>query len=200
MVLKSAQLLANKYFPRAIIAEGVVPGMKVLDIGCAEGDFLNLCDQYGLRTYGIDLNQKFLKTASTKTNARLAAINLNQNTIPFGKEKFDLITVFDVIEHLDSPLLFLTQCAGRLNQGGKLIITTPNIDSLGRLVMAARWHGYSDLTHKYLFSPHSLGFVMSKTGLSEVRISAPFHPFPKFIDDAVAPLLLGGQVWNVGTK
>ncbi|KKS94723.1 MAG: Methyltransferase type 12 [Candidatus Collierbacteria bacterium GW2011_GWB1_44_6] len=200
MVIKREDLISKIYFPGAVLAEGFKKGQKVLDIGCATGNFLKKCDAYGMKTYGVDISSAWLKKAKTNTKARLKVFDLNSSTTPFPTVKFDLITAFDVIEHLDSPSKFVEKCYSMLKKGGKLIITTPNLNSFGRYVEKNKWHGYSDKTHKYLFTIPNLEFILSTNNFKITKSFAPFHPLPLFIQSFINKLGLGGQIWIVGQR
>lgn len=200
MVVKKEDIITRIYFPGAIKTEGFKKGDSVLDVGCATGNFLKLCDNFGLKTYGIDISAKWLEKAKTNTIAKLKYWDLNTHEQPFPGTKFNLITAFDVIEHLDSPSNFVKNAYNQLKPGGKIIITTPNLNSLGRLTMKERWHGYSDKTHKYLFTLESLEYLLLSNGFRITKSFAPFHPLPKFIQLVVNKFGLGGQIWIVARK
>lgn len=105
------------------VAKLVAPDSKVLDIGCNDGNirnFLNNCDYYG-----IDLDKKLISEL-VKKGIKAKSIDLNKQTIPFSKEKFDFILMLDVLEHIINPQKLLSESKARLNENGKLIITLPN--------------------------------------------------------------------------
>jgi 2-polyprenyl-3-methyl-5-hydroxy-6-metoxy-1,4-benzoquinol methylase len=99
--------------------------IKILDIGCAYGIFLGKCDQEGWGTYGIDVSEFALKRAKKNTKATLYLHDVEDSSIPL-KERFDVITMFDIVEHLRYPKKALTNVYKLLDQNGLLIITTPN--------------------------------------------------------------------------
>jgi len=200
MVIKNRRLIKTIYIPKAITREGMSPGDKILDIGCATGHFLNECDKKGLVTYGIDISPEFIKKAKKNTTAKLHVHDLNNGLKIFRANSFNFITVFDVIEHLDSPINFLKECQRILKPKGKIILTTPNLSSLGHFLTRDKWHGYSDTTHQYLFTPVSLRFTTEQAGLSVTRLETPFHPLPRQLDFLTSKLNLGGQIWLVAQK
>lgn len=199
MVIKDNIVISNIIFPNSILRERVKKGTKILDVGCATGKFLRLCDKYGLKTYGIDYSKKLLKKAKFATKAKLVCGSAENLSI-YKKNSFSTITGFDVIEHLSSPYMFAQQAYEVLKPGGKLILTTPNLNSLGRLVMGKSWHGYSDKTHRYLFTPESLAYTLESVGFKISKLESPFHPLPKIIQTFVNKMGLGGQIWLVAKK
>lgn len=200
MVIKNKNLITEIYFPRSVIREEIKKGAKVLDIGCATGYFLQLCDEKGLQTFGIDISDAFLKSAKKITTAQLKKHDLNKGLKLYKNNTFDLITIFDVIEHLDSPFNFLKECFRITKKGGKVVITTPNIAALGHILTRENWYGYTDKTHQYLFNPDSLAFSSRMAGFKVLRNETPFHPLPRFLDAITSNLSLGGQIWLVLQK
>lgn len=199
MVIKDKNLISNIIFPNSILREKVKKGSKLLDVGCATGKYLRMCDQYGLKTYGIDFSKKLLKKAKKITKAKLL-LGSAEDLSAYKANSFNTITGFDVIEHLSSPYTFAQQAYNILKPGGKIILTTPNLNSLGRLVMGKKWHGYSDTTHRYLFTPESLAYTLESVGFKITKLESPFHPLPKIIQAFVNKIGLGGQIWLVAKK
>ncbi|MBU0534996.1 class I SAM-dependent methyltransferase [Patescibacteria group bacterium] len=200
MIIKSETLINKIYFPEAIIKEGIAKGSSVLDIGCATGSFLKCCDDFGLKTWGIDISEEYLDEAKKVTKAQLTKHDCDKGLGIFANDTFSFISAFDVIEHLESPVGFLRECRRILKPNGKLLLTTPNLNSLGRFLSGKSWHGYGDKTHKYLFTSKSLEFILEVAGFKVVKATAPFHPLPKVVQLFVNNLGLGGQLWMVSQK
>lgn len=107
-------------------------GMKsVLDFGCADGVFLEFAKTYfnpTTKLYGTDVSEHMLEQA----------IRNGWNVIPLAalrtlKEKFDLITLWDVIEHLEDPGAVISELAGLLSPKGRILIQTPRFGMLAEL-------------------------------------------------------------------
>lgn len=142
-----------------------------LDVACGAGALLYALDQAGFTDLqGVDGSAEQVRVAQkifSKVVQRDAIEFLNEN-----KERFDLITAFDIIEHFDKDevFLFLDGLYGALRPGGRVIFQTPNADS--------PWSGtlrYGDFTHELIFSPGCLAKVMSVVGFHqfEARECAP---------------------------
>ena len=56
----------------------------------------------------------------------------------------------------------------------------------------AKWHGYRDATHLYLFTPASLRFLMGRSGLNVVMVETPFHPLSEILQRIAHKTVLGG--------
>jgi SAM-dependent methyltransferase len=98
---------------------------NVLDIGCGAGDFLDLARAAGLRTFGLELNP----TAAAKARAKGHQIfdrllhEVPADACPGG---FDLITLFQVLEHVPDPVGIIKQASAQLKQGGYISIAVPS--------------------------------------------------------------------------
>lgn len=191
------KLMEKVYFPRSILDENIPPNSRVLDVGCAFGYFLKSCDEYGLETYGLDISEYAVEKAKAITKAKLYLHDVNDGLRIFQDDFFDLITVFDVIEHVENPYIFLVESRRVLKSGGKLIITTPNLNAIARFWKKDKWHGYIDDSHLYLFTPTSLRFLVESAGFKAMKLETPFHYLPKFIQKILNKIGLGGQIWLV---
>ncbi|MCQ6254489.1 class I SAM-dependent methyltransferase [Methanocaldococcus sp.] len=182
-----------------------VRGARVLDIGCAYGYFLKCCDEIGCETYGIDISEYAINQAKKETNAKLFVHDVDKGLPMFEDDSFDLVTMFDVIEHLHSPYFVLKEIYRVLKVSGKIIITTPNLNAIDRFLKKVlrkekTWHGFRDKTHLYLFTPSSLRFLVERVGFKVVKLETPFHPLLKPLQKIVNKTGLGGQIWLVGEK
>jgi 2-polyprenyl-3-methyl-5-hydroxy-6-metoxy-1,4-benzoquinol methylase len=98
-------------------------GKTALDVGCAYGYAVNILSSLGYDAYGVDISKYGIKKAKELYPADFLVCDV-QKGLPFSKDSFDLITCFEVIEHLSSPLQAIrnmfTLCKG------VMICTTPN--------------------------------------------------------------------------
>jgi len=203
--LKDMRSMREVYFPKVLETVTLEKNCKVLDIGCAFGYFLKLCDQLGCDTYGLDISDYAISQARRETKATLYVHDANKGLSMFCDNTFGLIVLFDVIEHLDSPYLLLKETRRVLRRDGKLVITTPNLTALGRFLKKIlgkehSWYGYIDKTHKNLFTPSSLRLLSEKAGFGIMRLETPFHPLPRIMQKIANKTKLGGQIWLIGTK
>jgi SAM-dependent methyltransferase len=106
---------------------------NVLDVGCGAGDFLDVARMAGLQTFGLELNPSAAAQAAAKGHAifdRLLA-EVPADACPGG---FDLITLFQVLEHVPDPVGILKQASARLKPGGYVSIAVPSKCGLYRLL------------------------------------------------------------------
>lgn len=199
---KSEELIRKFYFPRAVLSQELKKGDRILDIGCGYGLFLKVCDKYGLETYGIDVVEEAINEAKKVTKAKLYIHNVDNGLEMFKDEFFDIVTLFDVIEHLQCPYKVLREVYRVLKKNGKIVITTPNLNAILRYLKKDKWHGFRDRTHLYLFVPLSLKFLVERAGFKIVKIETVFRPLP--IPNLIKRLLdktgLGGEIWCIGIK
>lgn len=197
---KDTRDIERIYFPQSIVREQVPRNGRVLDIGCAYGHFLSLCDNYGLETYGVEISDHAVSVASRNTKAKLYKYDVNQGLGLFKDNFFDIVVMFDVIEHIESPFGLLKEAFRILAPSGKLVITTPNLNAIGRYAMKENWHGFKDETHINLFTPLALSFTAQKAGFGILRIETPFQPLPKVVRNITKDLGIGGQIWLAAKK
>ncbi|MDH5523658.1 MAG: class I SAM-dependent methyltransferase [Desulfobulbaceae bacterium] len=140
---------------------------NVLDVGCSIGVFLETAMQRGLEAYGLELNQKAYEYAQNK--------QLNVDNNPLGQSifsdiSFDLITLWDVLEHIVDPKILLKQIYDRLNAGGALLILTPNVNSLAARILHEKCNVFEGWAHVSLFSVETLRQVLEESGFEVVHI------------------------------
>jgi len=197
---KDMKKMQGIYFPKSVLEEEIQPKSKVLDIGCAFGFFLKLCDEYNLETYGLDISDYAIRKAKKITKAKLYLRDINDMLDIFPKEYFGLVTMFDIIEHVKSPSDLLTEVHRVLKRGAKIVITTPNVNAIAKLLKGSQWVGFSDPTHLYLFTSDSLKFLVEKNGFIVTKLETSFHPFPKFLQKILNRTGKGGEIWLVAKK
>lgn len=172
---------------------------KLLDIGCAYGYFLRIAGGFGFETYGIDISRYAVEQARKMVNAKFFCGDVQDN-LPFANSYFEIITMFDVIEHLEKPYDALREIRRALKSRGVFIITTPNINSLLRRILGEKWIGFRDETHVNLYSIHGLKFMLRKAGFKVLKAETFFTPLPQVISKMFRPYNLGGKIWVTSTR
>lgn len=148
------------------------PG-RALDIGCAAGFFLKVLHECGWRVDGVELSPDIAKHAREAYGFEQVWIG-ELETSPFEAKSFDLITMWDVVEHVPDPVPFLQRAAELLADDGCLILETQNVDSKFAKRLGPKWHHYKHLEHLYHFNPTTIAKLLAKVGLEVV------HNTPKY--------------------
>jgi 2-polyprenyl-3-methyl-5-hydroxy-6-metoxy-1,4-benzoquinol methylase len=135
----------------------IKPSGKLLEIGCARGDFLRVARER-FDVCGVEPNPELADSSSQVAPVYRDVIERT----PWSG--FDIVASFHVIEHVDSPCSFIQAAVQRLNPGGLLVIETPNIDSIPFKLMKARWRQFIP-EHYFFFSPKTISRLLSDHGL-----------------------------------
>ena len=141
---------------------------KVLDIGCSDGYFLNYLKQKGWQVEGVEISE----FASQKTRERYN-INIFCGELPqagYPDEYFDVVSLFEVLEHLPDPAGTLQEVRRILKKNGLLIMTVPNFDSLQRLLFGKYWHIIDPPRHLFYFSKTTLNSILVKCNFNKCII------------------------------
>ncbi|MSU59248.1 MAG: class I SAM-dependent methyltransferase [Pedosphaera sp.] len=145
------------------------PG-KLLDVGCGDGKFLSEMQALGWAVDGIDFDAKAVQSAKQKYGLSLRHGDLRSAGLPSAN--FDTVTMSHVIEHVTDPVGLLTEIKRVLSAGGQLVITTPNIESLGHRKFGSCWFGIDAPRHLNLFSAKSLSDVALRAGFEIVNVGS----------------------------
>jgi SAM-dependent methyltransferase len=115
-----------------------------------------------------------------------------------AREKYDVITMFDVIEHLDDPGTALMRAREFLAPGGRLFITTPNTGSLVARLLGNRWYHYDLVQHIALFNPQNLGRVLAERGFSVLSLRSIGHVYRvSYIEQRLQYLSKNSRMWKI---
>ena len=119
---------------RQFVLDEVGKGKVVLDVGCNEGFIGGKLIKNKNVVYGIDIVNRNLIKAKSK-GMIVSNVDIDRDKLPYRDNFFDVVVLADFIEHVFDTDAVLRKCAKVLKKNGKLIITTPNIASLGRRMM-----------------------------------------------------------------
>lgn len=143
-------------------------GGSVLDIGCSSGGFLSTMKGPSWKLYGIEMESSTAERARKSTGAEV--FTGDALDAPFAPESFDLVTTFDVLEHVYKPRQFVTKINEWLKPGGIYYAVLPNIDSWEARMLGSYWYGLELPRHLFHFSPRSLSMLMKSSNFEEVSI------------------------------
>jgi SAM-dependent methyltransferase len=139
----------------------------LLEIGYGTGTTLANLRDLGWKVNGIDFDVKAAEAARLNFNINVISGSLVEAN--YTRNQFDAILMSHVIEHIFDPVIFLTECSRILKPGGRLVILTPNINSIGSKRFTRSWIHLDPPRHLYLFSKQTLCEVAAKAGLLPVK-------------------------------
>lgn len=101
---------------------------KILDVGCGEGEFLEICQEARLDCFGVDISSYALTKAKKNVKGEFLQLDVEEEKLPYHDNFFDVATSFDLVEHLANPELIFGELRRVLKEDGVLFLTTPNGD------------------------------------------------------------------------
>lgn len=136
---------------------------KILDIGCAAGFFLELTDNQRWETYGIDSCKEILNICRDNINSSNIFLGSLEDQ-KFSNSLFDVIVIFDTLEHIDNLSDFLFEVKRITKPEGLLAISVPDQEGITSRIMGRHWFDYKKLTHLNFFNLKSLTWAFEKMG------------------------------------
>ena len=146
----------------------IKPG-KLLDVGCATGFFIDEAQQRGWQVEGLDVSAFGVDYAQTHYGVTAYHSALTDLELPAGA--YDVVTMWDVIEHVPDPKAYVRQAADLLRSGGVISLATPDINSLPARLAGRRWVGYKlSEEHVYYFSVKTLSRMLDEAGFDVINV------------------------------
>jgi 2-polyprenyl-3-methyl-5-hydroxy-6-metoxy-1,4-benzoquinol methylase len=145
-----------------------------LDVGAATGLLVREALALGLSATGIE------PSAALSLAARERGLDVREGTLPHATlagRRFDVVSLIDVIEHVQAPVELCRQAARMLAPGGVLVVVTPDVSSVAARLMGTRWWHFR-VAHVGYFSPRSFDEAAARAGLRVVSRSAARWYFP----------------------
>ncbi len=139
-------------------------GIHLLDVGCSSGPFILAARDFGVEAEGVEPSSGPARTA---IQSGLKVYQGYLNDIHLPEESFDVITLFEVLEHLRDPLSLFKECHRILCSSGLLVIRTGNTDSWTVQYMKGRWKYFSIREHGghiSFFNPVSMRKLSERSG------------------------------------
>ena len=162
----------------AVIRSARPEGGRLLDVGCATGGFLHLVGLSGSwEICGVEPNADAAHYARDRFGLDVVEGTLRDAL--FSDAYFDVVTMWEVIEHLHDPRSTLLEIHRVLKPGGMLVISTPNLSSWGAAFFGRYWMGLDVPRHLYVFSPRTLRQLLRRTGFGcqRRRVVVPLYHF-----------------------
>lgn len=179
---KNSERLKNNFQKLAEEIHKIKSSGSVLDIGGGFGllsSLLLALGRYKLEVLEPEVKPYYLKDKKYTLYKKSIENFLKKKSA----KKYDLILMFDVIEHIVSPLEVLKKLRNKLSKDGVIIIQTPNYKSLMQY-MVTDWSWWMIEDHKFLFSARSFTYYMDKVGLriEYLKTYERWYDFKKNLD------------------
>lgn len=142
---------------------------RLLDVGCAMGFFLAEARRY-YEPHGVEISGYSSRVARERFGLDVFTGTLQEAGFPGNS--FDVITMWDVVEHLADPKAVLSEAARILRPGGSLVLTTGDIGSAYARRAGARWHLLEPPWHLYYFSRTTMTTMAESVGLRRQACSS----------------------------
>jgi SAM-dependent methyltransferase len=142
---------------------------ELLDVGCASGTFLKHAIMSGWTATGIEPSAELCHRAQEAVQKKARILCATLETAELKPNSFDVITSWDVLEHMQDPVGFMRGCASLLRDDGLLFTTVPNLDSLTARLLGSRWPMFLP-EHLNYFNPKSLKLCGALAGLTCLHV------------------------------
>jgi SAM-dependent methyltransferase len=146
-------------------------GGRLLDLGCSAGAFLSTMKGDAWTLSGIEISPEEAQHARERACADVFVGDIFD--APFEPSSFDVITSFDVLEHLYHPKRVIRHVYSWLKPGGIYYVAVPNIESWESRLFKSYWYGLEMPRHLFMYSPTSLRKLATDAGFSELLCSTP---------------------------
>ena len=173
---KYDQFNSNEYEVHQLALGLIADHSRVLDIGCATGCFAKELSKKKCEVWGLDDNGEAVKNAR-KYCKKALVVNVDiHGSFKLPKKYFDYVIMLDVIEHLVHPENVLSMLQPHLKDGGKVILSTPNIAHASIRLMLLKGEfqytslGIMDNTHVHFYTRSSFGDLLKKAGLRVLKM------------------------------
>lgn len=136
---------------------------KFLDIGCSAGFILNEARERGFEAYGVDISPLGLRHAKEVMKLNVFEGYLEQ--AEFSDDFFDVITLYNLIEHIPDPARFLKEISRIAKENALIEIWTPDIGHWNAKLKRERWKNIFP-EHLYYFTKETMQKMLEKSGLT----------------------------------
>jgi dolichol-phosphate mannosyltransferase len=182
----SLEAMKRKTFRRLVAPLATKHVRASLDVGCGLGYTMDQAREQGWDAYGLDVSTTAVRSTLARHPDRVvcgSAEDLDQANLP---RPFDLVTMFDVLEHLRDPIEVLRKVRHVLAADGMLLVSTIEASGLVPRVLGAGWF-HIHRAHLWYFTRDALARMFDRAGLEVVEIrTATKHFTGRYVAGIVA--------------
>lgn len=135
---------------------------RLLEVGCAYGFFLEVASSKFKEVVGVDVTDEGIKYANEVLHQKAFKVDLEKWN--FENKKIDVACMWDTIEHLRRPDIYIQKLSENMNSNGVIAITTGDIGSVVAKFRKNKWRLIHPPTHAHYFSKESITQLLSKYG------------------------------------
>ncbi len=151
----------------------------LLDVGCASGSFLLGMQRHpGWQVEGVDISA-YAANLARKIGLKVTNSTLEAATFP--EHTFDVVTLWDVLEHLQDPVASLAEIKRILKPNGLLVLRVPNGNSWGMRIFGSNWAGVDAPRHLYIFTPLTIRRSLESQGFEILDMHCRIGSYSFFI-------------------
>jgi SAM-dependent methyltransferase len=144
-------------------------GKRLLDVGSAMGGFMRVASEAGFSVEGVEVSK--FGADYTRKELGLPVHECSLREAALAADSFDVVTMWDVIEHLPDPLDTLAEVRRVLRPGGLCFVTTGDVSSRYARMLGKRWHLLTPPQHLFYFTPKALQRALGDHGMKVVDTS-----------------------------
>ncbi len=151
----------------ALVSRWLPERARILDVGCAAGYFLRIAREHGHDVHGVELSAAIAVEAQKalgEDRVHVGTLDDAVAAMDYRPRSFDMVTLWDVIEHLPEPQAVLDRIRELLKPGGRLLLETQNVASRWARLLGRRWHHYKHDEHLYHFDPQTIRRLLEERG------------------------------------
>lgn len=167
-------------------------GGRLLEVGSGMGHLVGQLS-HTFKAFGMDLNHWAVK--QSKAAAENAALQTaSAQDLPYKNGAFTVVIIKHIVEHLPDPAKAINEIARVTEQGGILLLATPNLGSLLKPWKGDKWIGYQDPTHIALKEPEEWLGLIQRAGFEFIRVSSDGFwdvPYIRFVPPPLQKLFFG---------
>jgi len=150
---------------------------NLLDLGCSNGLFLECAKQRGWNVFGTEYAQESIDYCATRN---IKVFKSNQLPDDFFKLSFDVVTSFEVIEHINNPNEDMALVNKVIRKGGAFYFTTPNFNSISRIILKEKWNVIDYPEHLSYYTPSTIHFLLTNNGYKKDFLITTGVSFTRF--------------------
>ena len=151
-------------------------GKKFLDIGCSIGAVTAAASSLGLEAHGIDIDAPTLQIAKEQYGDKATFEYISVEELAARGDRFDMVYMSEVIEHVNNPEEFMAAIATLLNKGGLLYLTAPDAGHFGVPKNFADWNMVTPPNHLTYFTRDGIKRLLERHGLKIKKFQIALKP------------------------